>query len=543
MTDCHICGNRDYLCQRCKLEALEDRHGTPAEQDRDRWVLGANSDLWHAGVAFDGATHSCACGTDVDTPLAWSTEDLRWVPDEYDAPVCRDCVATLEGTRAETVPADATFERASELATDGGLSECELVDRAVREAVSLVKAGDALEIAVATTVVDLGLEHRRTDVLERTEDRLEQRVATDGGRDLDFDAVREEVPFFVRRAETSGASAAIHLPAETATEDDPEPGCRYNNRRGVAWRTSPPVSVPNWLLEKRACSECFGTSSQDTYHGRKPADVLEDAGFDVVTDGGRDLGPRGREAFLDGDAHYCDICDRPFDSWDDLANHDCRPVRTDGGVSSGRRGDDTVELRIRTDRVNLAAIISTYSIGLECGPTFGPGETFLEDVLEGMDDVYPADDRVHDVVGWVGDLDSNADLEVDVELVELEGEPSIDPHDGDGGDDPDGPGQDGVPIAISDGGRNIDFVAVCEQCGELDRGDIEQAGDALEDHDPFHDTEIKRVATDGGFSASGADRDIEGPAAGSKVCFECGMVYFGRWGHNHTCSRHPGGGR
>ncbi|MDQ2052921.1 hypothetical protein RBH26_20990 [Natronolimnohabitans sp. A-GB9] len=124
MTNCPTCGNRDYLCEKCQMEALEDRHGTPADQDVERWVLGDDRDLWHAAVEFDGQTHTCLCGGDVETPLEWSTEDLRYAPDRYDdTPVCRGCVVALEGTRSETVPDDATFERASELATDGGIDQ------------------------------------------------------------------------------------------------------------------------------------------------------------------------------------------------------------------------------------------------------------------------------------------------------------------------------------------------------------------------------------------------------------------------------------
>ena len=39
----------------------------------------------------------------------------------------------------------------------------------------------------------------------------------------------------------------------------------------------------------------------------------------AVPDGGN-----VRESFLTAQDHYCDICSRPFDSIDDLANHDCR---------------------------------------------------------------------------------------------------------------------------------------------------------------------------------------------------------------------------
>ena len=39
----------------------------------------------------------------------------------------------------------------------------------------------------------------------------------------------------------------------------------------------------------------------------------------AVPDGGN-----VRESFLTVQNHYCDICSRPFDTLDDLANHDCR---------------------------------------------------------------------------------------------------------------------------------------------------------------------------------------------------------------------------
>ncbi|ELY56496.1 hypothetical protein C491_13192 [Natronococcus amylolyticus DSM 10524] len=119
MSNCSNCGSRPYLCQRCRLKELENRIGTPTDHDIDRWVLENN--CWHASTEFDGQTHECACGTEIETPLERSTEDLRYVPEEYDAPVCEDCVTELEGPRRETVPADATFKRASKLVTDGGI--------------------------------------------------------------------------------------------------------------------------------------------------------------------------------------------------------------------------------------------------------------------------------------------------------------------------------------------------------------------------------------------------------------------------------------
>jgi len=31
MSDCPTCGNHSWLCQQCKMEALEDRHGVPED--------------------------------------------------------------------------------------------------------------------------------------------------------------------------------------------------------------------------------------------------------------------------------------------------------------------------------------------------------------------------------------------------------------------------------------------------------------------------------------------------------------------------------
>ena len=44
----------------------------------------------------------------------------------------------------------------------------------------------------------------------------------------------------------------------------------------------------------------------------------------------------------------------------------------------------------------------------------------------------------------------------------------------------------------------MSFVAECEQCGVIERGEFEAVGDAAEDHEQFHDVKISRVVTDGG---------------------------------------------
>lgn len=127
MSSCPDCGNRDGLCRRCRMDELESRHGAPTDEDGSTWVLG---DEWHASMWFDRGRHTCACGATVDTPLNWTTEDLRYVPDEYDAPVCEGCIEILEETddsRLETLPDGGEFERASKLRADGGRDPDELV--------------------------------------------------------------------------------------------------------------------------------------------------------------------------------------------------------------------------------------------------------------------------------------------------------------------------------------------------------------------------------------------------------------------------------
>jgi len=47
----------------------------------------------------------------------------------------------------------------------------------------------------------------------------------------------------------------------------------------------------------------------------------------------------------------------------------------------------------------------------------------------------------------------------------------------------------------------MEYVAKCDQCGILKRGDLEECDDALENHERFHSVQIKRVATDGGHPA------------------------------------------
>ena len=49
----------------------------------------------------------------------------------------------------------------------------------------------------------------------------------------------------------------------------------------------------------------------------------------------------------------------------------------------------------------------------------------------------------------------------------------------------------------------MSFVAECEQCGVIERGEFDAVGDAAEDHEQFHDVKISRVVTDGGTQTAG----------------------------------------
>lgn len=83
MSNCPNCGNRNYLCQQCKMDELEDRFGTPGDQDVDLWIL--EDGLWHASVAFDGETHTCGCSETVDIPVTRGTseEQVRQLLQQY----------------------------------------------------------------------------------------------------------------------------------------------------------------------------------------------------------------------------------------------------------------------------------------------------------------------------------------------------------------------------------------------------------------------------------------------------------------------------
>ncbi|WP_230198525.1 ribbon-helix-helix domain-containing protein [Halopiger goleimassiliensis] len=123
MSDCPTCGNRDYHCQQCKMEELDRRHGTPADNVDNggddgivAWVQDID-ETWHASMYFEDFRHVAACGTMLETPVAGLSEDARWYRDDID--ICLDCEATLEDDE-DSIPDGGEFERASELRADGG---------------------------------------------------------------------------------------------------------------------------------------------------------------------------------------------------------------------------------------------------------------------------------------------------------------------------------------------------------------------------------------------------------------------------------------
>ena len=59
----------------------------------------------------------------------------------------------------------------------------------------------------------------------------------------------------------------------------------------------------------------------------------------------------------------------------------------------------------------------------------------------------------------------------------------------------------------------MSFVAECEQCGVIERGEFEAVGDAAEDHEQFHDVKISRVVTDGGTQTAATEHP-------TKVCID-----------------------
>ncbi|WP_265109144.1 hypothetical protein [Halosolutus halophilus] len=124
MSKCAECGMRTSPSRRvCKSCALEDCWGTPSDHfdsggDGVRCWVQDIAETWHASMYFEGSRHVAACGEILETPVA----DLKGDPRFFDQThTCEDCKRALEDDEAETtIPDGGEFERANEIATDGG---------------------------------------------------------------------------------------------------------------------------------------------------------------------------------------------------------------------------------------------------------------------------------------------------------------------------------------------------------------------------------------------------------------------------------------
>lgn len=233
---------------------------------------------------------------------------------------------------------------------DDSPSERELVERAIREAIDLVEAGDGADVAVDYVVEEHGLEHRRADILRRVLEHLED---DRGDEDDDDDARPVALPDGGQDRDTAtiGVADVEELNWQTLAE-------QWAKRAGENVDKWGEQDLETLLL---AAQEELGELTQAVLEARAengdPERIVEEIvdlaallfqirwtvawqnlqtdtdhdDPDTRPDGGHDPDSRGREAFLDGDAHWCDICSRPFDTFPELANHDCRP-QTDDGV-------------------------------------------------------------------------------------------------------------------------------------------------------------------------------------------------------------------
>ncbi len=123
MTKCADCGQTTAPGRRvCKDCSIEDRHGTSADHfdtndDVHCWVQDVDG-TWHASIDFEGTRHVTACGEALETPVADVKHDPRYFNQAH---TCEACERAFEADETEaTVPDGGDFERASELATDGG---------------------------------------------------------------------------------------------------------------------------------------------------------------------------------------------------------------------------------------------------------------------------------------------------------------------------------------------------------------------------------------------------------------------------------------
>ncbi|KDE59447.2 hypothetical protein EL22_21805 [Halostagnicola sp. A56] len=219
---------------------------------------------------------------------------------------------------------DARHESANEVRADGGIRESEQVDRAVREAATLIDAGDSTTVAINYVVDEYELEHRRADIHQHVRDRLEQAVVTDGGHNPDDLVVLMCDPCNYQTIVARGTMSITSCP-------DCQGDLEIDHTR-VAHQC-PDSTVNHVIVEaNERCPFC---------------QTVQKA---IAADGGRD-------AFLAGDAHYCDLCENTFETLGELIRHDCQDQQAiaDGGRPQHRADCEDCSWSYRdTDLVDVS---------------------------------------------------------------------------------------------------------------------------------------------------------------------------------------------
>ncbi|WP_265112240.1 hypothetical protein [Halosolutus halophilus] len=311
------------------------------------------------------------------------------------------------------------------------------------------------------------------------------------------------------------------------------------------------------------CPEC--SAHRRRYIGPLPGEESRtDGESEVATDGGRES--EGREAFLTGNAHWCDLCKRPFDTITDLANHDCRPVRTDGGADQ----DDEYYVVDETRSAVVDGPFNAKELAAAAARDRGPEHIVATDgALELLaltsnttirwenDDVDLVTDggRVQDHVSienrpsiksrleeidqltesLLEDVQDDEDLaeptrkagerylrgiraQTESAMTVLVGpEAAFD-------DWPDDDHDDSAPVATTDGGQPI-HRATCEDCAwSFENTDLVDVSDEMDRHarKEMHDVDLKRaVATDGGIDQPLTGTQRPWPANPDVTCHTC----------------------
>jgi len=140
-----------------------------------------------------------------------------------------------------------------DLLPDGGRSETERLERAIREAVTLVNAGDSVHAVARTVREEYDLEHRRDDLLEHLHDRLGEddrdgEIAADGGLGEVF-----------RRETIVGTSDGIAV-GEDAVPTPATMRCHDCDESHVDWHKDGEGAVDDGshvgILERWRCGRC-----------------------------------------------------------------------------------------------------------------------------------------------------------------------------------------------------------------------------------------------------------------------------------------------